>query len=308
MKKFISNSIILFLPCLIWVFIVIIVDPFNYFNIIHLGEEEVKEKNAQTLNQLLFKTIDYINDPTENILLGDSRTQALSIDQIKSISNLDFKQLTIGASKLNELIQMIYYFQNSNEIKNIVIGINFAMFNEYAFSKRFDSIEKIINNPLLYIFNKNILEACYYVVKGNLVDTQIQSTPNMNKKAFWDWNIKVKAKHWYGKYKYPTNLHDEIMNLDIYTKENNINLIFIIIPHHVDFHNRLVEFGLEEEEQHFKSFLFSLNARVIDYDYNNIITTNRENFTDPIHYNHEVAKIIVNEVWGENFKIGKVSK
>jgi hypothetical protein len=305
MKLFIIKSLLFFLPCLIWIFVVIIIDPFNYFNIIHFGKEEVKIQNSQTLNQILYKTIDYINAPTENILLGDSRTQALSINQIKSLTNLDFKQLTIGASKLNELIQMIYYFQKSNNIKNIVIGINFSMFNKFAYANRFDNIENIINNPLLYIFNKNILEACYYVIKGNLIDTHIQSEPEMNKSEFWDWTIAVKAKHWYSKYSYPNKLHNELKLLDSYTKKNNINLTFIIVPHHLDFHKRLIEFGLEEDEKKFKSFLFSLHAKVIDYDYNNIITINKENFSDPIHFNPDIANKIVNEVWGGNIKIGQ---
>ena len=72
MKKFISNLFYFSVPLLIWAVLILIIDPFNYFNLIDLKNESPKY-NAEKLNTLLFRTIDFKNDPTNNILIGDSR-------------------------------------------------------------------------------------------------------------------------------------------------------------------------------------------------------------------------------------------
>ena len=59
MRKFIKNSIYFSLPFLIWAIFVFIIDPFNYFNKIHLVDnnakvnaENLKIPHASTLTQV----------------------------------------------------------------------------------------------------------------------------------------------------------------------------------------------------------------------------------------------------------------
>ena len=42
------------LPVFAWICIVLIVDPFNYFNVSNLISIKAKEKSAQQLNSLLY--------------------------------------------------------------------------------------------------------------------------------------------------------------------------------------------------------------------------------------------------------------
>ena len=88
-------------------------------------------------------------------------------------------------------------------------------------------------------------------------------------------------------------------------KKNNINVILINIPHHIDFHEKLISNNLKMEENKFKNILSSLNAKVYDFDYSNEITNDKINFKDPIHYNDSIGRLIVREIWGNNLKFGK---
>ena len=130
----------------------------------------------------------------------------------------------------------------------------------------------------------------------------------MSREEFWRWNIETKAYHWYGKYKYSDKLHNDLLAMDSFTKNNNIKLTFIIVPHNREFHNWLVEFGLSKDENNFKTIMANLNATVIDYDYENVITTNKNNFSDPLHYNYKVGHLIVNEVFKDSLIIGRKLK
>jgi len=304
MKKFIKTSIFFLIPFLIWAVIVFSIDPFNYFNKIHIIEKTAKT-NAENLNTLLFRTINFINSPTENILIGDSRTNSLPNNLIEEITNKKFKKLNTNAAKLNEIFELFYLANNINKINQVVIGINFNMFNKFSYENRVKKIKRVIINPVLYIFNKDVVEACFYVIRSQLFNINLNSKSLLSKEEFWKWTLETKANYWYGKYEFPEKTYRDLIKLDDFSKKNNIELIFIIVPHHNDFHQKLVEFGLTEMEFKFKKIMSSLNAKVYDYDYFNRITIDKNNFTDPIHYNDSIGELIVNEIWGDNLIVGR---
>lgn len=305
MNKFIKNIFLLLLPLILWSFLIIVIDPFNYFRISTLISKETKQRNAYKLNPLLFSVIDFRNNPCDNILIGDSRTGALPIEEISRLSGETYKKITIDGAKLNEIFDLVYLADDYKRLKNLVIGINFNMVNEFGYANRVKNVKDILDNPLKYIFNRSVAEVCYYTIRSAISGKNVESTPPMSREEFWEWNIMTKAYHWYGKYKYSEKLHVEILKLDTFTKDNNIKLVLIIVPHHKEFHDRLVEFGLYEEELEFKKFLSKLNAKVIDYDYENEITEMKDNFSDPVHYNMKIGNLIVNEIWKEEFIIGR---
>ena len=74
------------IPVLCWASIVIVVDPFNYFNISKIISYNIKVKSAQQINSLLFNTINFKNKPTSNVIIGDSRIRKLPTKKIKKIT------------------------------------------------------------------------------------------------------------------------------------------------------------------------------------------------------------------------------
>ena len=304
MKKFLKKMAYFFIPFFIWALVVFFIDPFNYFNKIELIDKNAKI-NAENLNTLLYRSVDFMNFPTSNILIGDSRTDALPKSLIEKYSKKKFKKLNTNATKLNEIFDLFYLANNKRKIDQVVIGINFSMFNKYSYENRVSSLKKILKNPFLYIYNKDVLEACYFVLRSHFFSINLDSKPKMNKDQFWEWTIDVKGKHWYGKYDFPNDTYVDLIEFDNFTKKNKTEVVFIIVPHHKDFYERLIDFDLEEEEKKFKKIMSSLNAKVFDFDYPNSITQNRINFRDPIHYIDSIGKLIVNEIWKNELLIGR---
>ena len=91
--------------------------------------------------------------------------------------------------------------------------------------------------------------------------------------------------------------------MEAYCKANNINLRLLIMPHQEEFHDRLVEFNLVEEEKNFKNEIKNI-GRVIDFDFPNSITNCKSCFSDPIHTTDSVSTIIVNEIFSDSLTIG----
>ena len=77
LKKIIFRIFILSIPFIIWVISLLVIDPFNYFNLNNYIKNTSKEKTARKFNSLLYNTIAFKNNPSANIIIGDSRIKRL---------------------------------------------------------------------------------------------------------------------------------------------------------------------------------------------------------------------------------------
>ena len=264
-KKLVIKLCILISPILIWIFILIQIDPFNYFNYSNIISKETEYKTARKLNSILYNTLSFKNTPTQNIIIGDSRIKRLSVNEIAKISGDEYFILHSNAAKLNEIIDLFWLSAKYSNLENVILGINFILFNEYAYSNRVHEIERMIANPLMYIFNGNVLEVTTKAIISHFSKTEI---PNISrnimlkrelngksfkdKKIWWQYNISTVAKNQYSKYKYPKKLIARLKEVNEYCIENNINLTLLNVPHHQEFRQRVTDFNLIDEENRFK--------------------------------------------------------
>jgi len=304
---FLTKSVILSIPAIVWTALVLVIDPFDYFNLSHVVPNEIKRQNAQEINTLLYHLIREAHSPSDNLLIGDSRTANLPIDEISRIAGRHYTLLTANALKLNEVVDLFWLANSYRKPTNVYVGINFSMFNEYAYADRVPAANEVVGNPLRYVFSRSTAQAVLYVSEAYLSrHAVVSSTPPMSRDAFWNYMIKVRAADWYAKYKYPVNLHARLRAMADFCKSNGINLVFIIVPHHVEFQNRLWDYGVTADKVRFLAAMADINATVVDYDYVNEITLSRGNFTDPVHYNPAIGNLIANEVWTGHYKVGRV--
>ena len=296
------------LPIIAWICIVIVVDPFNYFNVSNIISEKTKEKSAQQINSLLYNTVNFKNNPTNSIIIGDSRIRKLPTEEIKQLTGDDYYTLYSNAAKLNEIIDLfwfsdsIWFSTDSTNLENVIIGINFNLYNQYSYSNRVADVKKLLDNKFIYIFNGSILETVYLALKNEFFG--FKPNKKKSKKESWDHIIKTIAKNHYSKYKHPKETLLRLEKIGVYCKTNNINLILLIVPHYKEFHNRLVKFDLVDEEENFKNDIKNI-GRVIDFDFPNSITNCKSCFSDPIHTTDSISEIIVDEIFSDSLIIGK---
>ena len=131
-----------------------------------------------------------------------------------------------------------------------------------------------------------------------------QRISTLDKQAWWNFNINTVAKNQYSKYKYPKELKDRLNEVNKYCEDNDINLIFINVPHNVEFSNRKNDFNLSNAEAQYKKDISEFGT-VIDYDFPNQITNCKKCFTDPIHTNDSINLLMVREIFSDSLIIGK---
>lgn len=297
-KRFFKRGLLFATPVLVWVLLIVVVDPFNYFAISHVFPDRVKTANAAALNTLVFNMLKEVHAPCENLVIGDSRAESLPLERIEKLTGQRYFLLTANALKLNESIDLFYFANRIQPVKRAVFTLNFNEYNEYAYADRVTSVESMIHNPFIYLFDRSVAQAAYCVARANYTGKNVvNSVPPMTQDEFWKYIVTVRGREHYERFRHPDGLLKQMQDLAAFARAQKIELTFIIVPHHEDFQRRVGEFGLIPEYLRFKREMSQLGVRVIDFDYHGELTTNRDNFRDPLHYNETIGNEIADEVF-----------
>ncbi len=308
MIRFFKNSFIFAIPFILIISFTLVVDPyenFGYFNIISV---DLKRKVSYNINYALWKVVEFSRNPRPNILLGDSRMNRIKVKEIRKFSGIDYYNFAYGGGTLQEICNTFWFAADKINLKKVYIGINFEIYN---LSKSYDRVNGAINileNPLLYLINRDVLNASFRLVKSKLSGkVKNIETPRMSKNEFWKYQINIAAKRNYANYVYPQKLYYELRKIADYCRKNEIELSFVILPTHVTLQEKIEAYGLAKSYQKFLSDLRDLNT-VYDFNYPNQLTNDRNNFSDPFHAKETAISHIVRQIWGGEKGIGRLYK
>ena len=298
MKKFFIKWFCFSLPFLIFFATVLIVDPYNFFGIFNAVSIETKRKISYPINYALWKTISFRQNPLPNILLGDSRMGAINEDMIYRVTGENYFNFSYGGGTIAEACKTFWEAMNKTELKNVYIGINFNNYNANNSSDRVSGAIEVVNNPLLYLINRDVLRATFAILKNEYfphenIDVE---KPPMSRDSFWDYQLNNTTRRFYTNYKYPTKMKAELERIAEFCRRKKIKLFFVILPTHVSLQKKIQNFGLIDSHKVFLSDLKQLGT-VYDFDYPNELTSQRRNFKDPYHLKQDKILPLIQRIW-----------
>lgn len=297
MKYFIKRILLFSTPIFIYTIIAIYIDPYNI-----IRKEcspklmELKSQISCKLNYPLYKIQQYSDNPTDVILLGDSRTNKLNPQVFSSFRQISTTNLAYAGGTLSEIIDTFWYVSKKHNLKEVYIGANFNLYCESNNMNRVKEAIKLKEAPLSYLYSHYCFKSTFLILKSLLTGKIIEiEKPNNNKDEFWEYQLESSAYNFYRDYKYPSYYHKSLIEISDYCNESDIKLIFFIPPTHIDLQHKVNDFNLSEDDKRFKADLSKLSI-LYDFDYRNNLTVNRDNFSDPFHCNDSVAKIVIKEI------------
>jgi hypothetical protein len=297
MKRFIIKNIVFFSPFILWISLVVLVDPYIYFPKVDYVDKNIKIDISYKLNRPLFQLINFKNNPTHSILLGDSRANRLNVCIIKKLVNKDFSNLAYGGGSMQEIIETFWETAKDRNLQEVYIGINFSLYNKYNIGNRVVEAIEISNNFILYAFYTSTFKAIFYISKSFFLNSTVNiELPTSSKNQFWDYQLNVITNKRYCQYAYPDNYFKDLELISKYCQRENIRLVFFIPPTHVDLQNKVLEFNLQHQEERFKNDLQKLGD-LYDFDFPSLLTKNKNNFKDPYHFSDSVGIIVVKELF-----------
>lgn len=301
MIQFIKNVLLFSGIYILYLIIACWIDPYN---IIHKENNpklnELKSQISFNLNQELYKLQMFSRKPTEIILLGDSRTRSLKSSTFEELTGMKATNLASGAATIPDIADMFWYIVNNYTIKEVYIGINFNLFNEYNYSAKVRDAISLKESPKSYLFSKYCYKSLYYIIKSSITGEAVEiGKPEFTKEQFWKFQLDSTAAFFYRNYKYPNQYENILLEISRFCDDNNITLVFFIPPTHIDLQQRVEDFNLSSEEKEFKKFMNGF-TNIYDFDYPDELTSNYNNFSDPFHYNDSIGTIIIKKLVNKN--------
>jgi hypothetical protein len=163
----------------------------------------------------------------------------------------------------------------------------------------------MLSNPLLYFVDRTVVRSAVLALESELsgADPQI-GRPRMDRDAFWQAQLGTELRWTLRNYRYPEKSTKELAAIAAYCRDHGIRLHFIIFPTHVDVHRVIHQFGLDEHADRFKRDIAACGP-TFDYDYENPLTENKDNFKDPLHFGPMFGDLVVREVFLNRVQSGK---
>ncbi|MBR5805428.1 MAG: hypothetical protein IKY30_01485 [Oscillospiraceae bacterium] len=290
MTKLLKKLALVMLPVVIYFAIFIYFEPYNYFGLKH---------NEYVSDSAIVRVRNFLADPADVIILGDSRMAHFDIDLVESIVGEDVGQLAFGGASINESMDLLEYALKTNpDIHTIYFGASFYTLNRNYYKDRMSQIETIATNPLAYMLNFN-----YNMEMLNEIRWFILGQENVHKRDEGIWteedylhedgtprkyrkNLQEFAENLYNVcygYEYDQGDVDRYLELAQQCKDRGITLYTVLPPLDDSMIDIVVHpLGLE---QYIEKFIGQVEdyTTLLNFEYNETNIFTQDEFYDGLH-------------------------
>lgn len=276
-----------------------IVDPYNVNCVFDFGlNKTIADDENHRIWKLakFYNSKEYSNHMKQNLILGDSRGRRIDAKKIEEITGEIYTNLAYGGGTAYEMVDTFWHVVSQVPLQRVYFCMNFNLYNQYNHMNLVPEAINILSDPTHYYYSHFVSKTSWKLVSDKLERVAHAAKPSMTREEFWEHQLNVSAKGFYGRYKYPEDLYLHLLKIRSYCEANNIEMVFIIPPTHTDLQARIRDFGLEKEEARFKDDLRHLGV-VYDFDIDVPQNRNKENYADPFHAKANVFDEVIETVW-----------
>lgn len=279
-----------------------VIDPFRLNG--RFALEFDRQAVCEKLSYQHWKMAAFLHSPAPVVILGDSRADHLPVDVFSAALDRPVFNFAFGGGSATDVIDAFWFAAHHTRLERVYIGLNFTMVNAHQQQHHAREADELIANPLRYYLSPFITQATAKLVLHRLAGVAFEpQQPPMDREAFWRFQLEVTARRSYAGFQYAPELRGELDKVANYCREHGIELAFIVFPTHADLQRKVAEFGLEAEYARFKRDLGAL-GEVFDYETDNALTRDPDNFTDPFHPGPTLSRRIAEEVAGQRGDAG----
>lgn len=298
-----------------------LVDPYGVVNSPQLSR--VNElKPEQYHHARLFKAVGVMHNKPKNLLLGSSRSDlGLDPDHRALADGTTYNLALVGPNMYEVRRYFEHALANQPEVKTVVLGIDFFMFNEnWKNSPDFDENrlgqEKLnIQDAINISFSTDALKSskrtikssldsdAYYLYRANGLRYVYGNEPDEPLANKFEKMISgfLEGERSYTNFKFSPSFLDDFKQVVETCRQRNIELKIFISPLHASHLEAIKTAGMWSELENWKRQVVEITP-VWDFSGYNSITTepineNMKNYWDSSHYRKEVGDLILNRLF-----------
>lgn len=296
-----------------------LIDPYDVFNTPDFWGLNHEKPNKDN-NDRLFKAVDITRIKPIIIIMGSSRAkQGLNPKHPVFSDKQPAYNLAINGPNTYEVLRYIEHaIKNQPNLQEIVLGIDFFMFNENLANRPSfleDRLEKkhiILSDAVNALFSLDTLAASQETVSASLKTPEMKADhgedgfmPNLNAndgKTEWRFNESIKLYYeLHSGYQFSERYFADFQKIVNLCQQNKIKLTVFISPSHATQWEAIRNTGQWETWEQWKGRMVKL-IPVWDFSGYNSITTEKisrkmDNYVDNSHYSPKIGTLIFNKIF-----------
>jgi hypothetical protein len=288
----------------------IIIDPYGFYHSTTFEKINRKKPDRDNYSRL-YKAMDIRRKKPSILLLGSSRTEVgLEVDNRLFEDKQSVYNLGLRAATTYEMLRYFEYaLKQQPRVKQVIVGIDFFMFNQYLEpAGDFEETRLQTNIPIRDLLNTSL---SFDALASSVRTLDI----NFNNKAYndieSDSKTTTKFKFWlkaflsrpelYGRYKLARDRFEHLQKIIEICRQKNIDLKIFISPIHATESKAIQLAGLWSTYEQWKRDLVRVSP-VWDFsDYNSItresVDDRMKYYIDSSHYNKETGNLILGRLF-----------
>jgi hypothetical protein len=303
MKELFKKLLFFFSPFILITLLIVLVDPYNMFNILHLVNDDTKIKCLNRTDatsprgNLLWRTIQFKRNPTPNIMLGTSRMGEISDQSLGKYFDGNATNLAFGGVNYRVIKDLFWMAAKTTKLKNVIIQAEFNTYSALSNTNLYEPARKIIDKPSSYFLNADIVTDAFALLYYSITKNEqfvrrsykyrigsINGTDKYLLNGFFLGNV------------YPKEYHEDLIKISEFCRKENINLIFFIAPDYCEVRNYIKDNNMEEEYNRFRSDIYGLGNTI---DQNNGIpfSFKKDNYLDFFHVKFELTDTLLSMIF-----------
>lgn len=301
MRRFLFKLFFACIPMLIYVCAFVAFEPYNYFGI--------KTEEAAKCTTPLARVRAFMCDPSEYIILGDSRMNHFDLNYVKELTGVRYANLSTGGQGLNQTKELYDWVKQKRPVEKIVMDISFYQIRWGNYGASLEPVLYMAEHPLDYIVTRDYVvetfEQIQKYVRQRLgrsnTDTRVALEENVGKKYREDLIVYATEKIYKRCQNYKIGeeqmeyVTDILMDMESRGKEVRV----ITPPVQDSIWEYVIEpLELETQMNEYKDRL-SDYVPIYDMEWRNEFTANQDNYADGFHLTEESYIVFTDNVFGE---------
>ncbi|MGN0247473.1 MAG: hypothetical protein ACI4DK_16100 [Lachnospiraceae bacterium] len=264
--------ILCILPILVYEVVFIFGEPYNYF-----GFHGTERESKSPISAMRYAK----RGNLRNVLIGDSKVARIDTEELYELGMTDeyYYNLAFAGATTKEKCDMFWYANQFNDLKSVVIEINFWNTQTAISSDRVELVKPIVDNPMQFILNKDynidFLREKFQNSEVNEGSVNTGSLEVYKEYAKSIWHDKMED------YSFSSDIL-ELEKVINYCNSNNINIRLVAFPMHRYVWDEVIQSGELSNVDLYKAILAE-NAPLFDMEYPDNIYTDSLGYSDGNH-------------------------
>jgi hypothetical protein len=306
MKKYFIRGLLFASPFLIYIMLIVIVDPYNFINISHVISDSNKitvlnrSDESSPRGNLLWKALEVKRKPIKKIIIGDSQGKGIKPEIIEKACGEKIYNFCVPGASFETMFNVFWFLAENQQLETVYFQVAFMNYNAQRSYNLYHYAQDYLSRPYLYFLTKEIFSDTFtnifyqFTKNPRLVERSYEflSDDEINKLAV------SRLELFFNNYEYPKDYFNELNKIKQYCDANNIELKFLILPSYKAVDEYLVKKNLSEMAIRFKSDI-KFNGDTYDLDVYGEVKNTRENFFDYYHLRQPILDSLTMKIWGK---------